>query len=157
MLSGLRTAADWLEGRKVENVEYKALRGIEGVKEAEVTVGGLNLKVAIANSTGAAKQLIKKIQSGEATYHFVEVMACPGGCVNGGGQPIVSSTVRNWTDIRVARAKALYDEDAAKTLRKSHENPEIKAIYDEYLGKPNGHKSHELLHTSYEKRDLYID
>ncbi len=152
MEAALRTAADWLEGRSVENVEYKALRGIEGVKEAEVTVGGLNLKVAIANSTGAAKQLIKKIQSGEATYHFVEVMACPGGCVNGGGQPIVDASTRMDVDPRVARAAGLYAEDEAKTIRKSHENPDIIKVYEEYLGKPGGHKAHELLHTTYTAR-----
>ncbi len=152
MEAALRTAADWLEGRSVENVEYKALRGIEGVKEAEVTVGGLNLKVAIANSTGAAKQLIKKIQSGEATYHFVEVMACPGGCVNGGGQPIVDASTRMDVDPRVARAAGLYAEDESKTIRKSHENPDIKKIYADYLGQPGAHKAHELLHTTYVKR-----
>ena len=152
MEAALRTAADWLEGRKVENVEYKALRGIEGVKEAEVTVGGLNLKVAIANSTGAAKQLIKKIQAGEATYHFVEVMACPGGCVNGGGQPIVNASTRMDVDPRVARAAGLYAEDEAKTIRKSHENPDIIKVYEDFLGKPGSHKAHELLHTTYTKR-----
>lgn len=152
MEAALRTAADWLEGRKVENVEYKALRGIEGVKEAEVTVGGLNLKVAIANSTGAAKQLIKKIQSGEATYHFVEVMACPGGCVNGGGQPIVDASTRMDVDPRVARAAGLYAEDEAKTIRKSHENPDIIKVYEDFLGKPGSHKAHELLHTTYVAR-----
>ena len=152
MEAALRTAADWLEGRKVENVEYKALRGIEGVKEAEVTVGGLNLKVAIANSTGAAKKLIKKIQAGEATYHFVEVMACPGGCVNGGGQPIVDASTRMDVDPRVARAAGLYAEDEAKAIRKSHENPDIIKVYEEYLGKPGSHKAHDLLHTTYVKR-----
>ncbi|MBR6668347.1 MAG: [Clostridia bacterium] len=152
MEAALRTAADWLEGRKVENVEYKALRGIEGVKEAEVTVGGLNLKVAIANSTGAAKKLIKKIQAGEATYHFVEVMACPGGCVNGGGQPIVDASTRMDVDPRVARAAGLYAEDEAKTIRKSHENPDIIKVYEEYLGKPGSHKAHDLLHTTYTAR-----
>ncbi len=152
MEAALRTAADWLEGRSVENVEYKALRGIEGVKEAEVTVGGVSLKVAIANSTGAAKQLIKKIQSGEATYHFVEVMACPGGCVNGGGQPIVDASTRMDVDPRVARAAGLYAEDEAKTIRKSHENPDIIKVYEEYLGKPGSHKAHELLHTTYVER-----
>ena len=152
MEAALRTAADWLEGRKVENVEYKALRGIEGVKEAEVTVGGLNLKVAIANSTGAAKQLIKKIQAGEATYHFVEVMACPGGCVNGGGQPIVDASTRMDVDPRVARAAGLYAEDEAKAIRKSHENPDIIKVYEEYLGKPGSHKAHDLLHTTYTAR-----
>ncbi len=152
MEAALRTAADWLEGRSVENVEYKALRGIAGVKEAEVTVGGLNLKVAIANSTGAAKQLIKKIQAGEATYHFVEVMACPGGCVNGGGQPIVDASTRMDVDPRVARAAGLYAEDEAKAIRKSHENPDIIKVYEEYLGKPGSHKAHDLLHTTYVKR-----
>ena len=152
MEAALRTAADWLEGKSVENVEYKALRGIEGVKEAEVTVGGLNLKVAIANSTGAAKKLIKKIQAGEATYHFVEVMACPGGCVNGGGQPIVDASTRMDVDPRVARAAGLYAEDEAKTIRKSHENPDIIKVYEEYLGKPGSHKAHDLLHTTYVKR-----
>ena len=152
MEAALRTAADWLEGRSVENVEYKALRGIEGVKEAEVTVGGLNLKVAIANSTGAAKRLIKKIQAGEATYHFVEVMACPGGCVNGGGQPIVDASTRMDVDPRVARAAGLYAEDEAKTIRKSHENPDIIKVYEDFLGKPGSHKAHELLHTTYVKR-----
>ncbi len=152
MEAALRTAADWLEGRSVENVEYKALRGIAGVKEAEVTVGGLNLKVAIANSTGAAKELIKKIKSGEATYHFVEVMACPGGCVNGGGQPIVDASTRMDVDPRVARAAGLYAEDEAKAIRKSHENPDIIKVYEEYLGKPGSHKAHDLLHTTYVKR-----
>ena len=152
MEAALRTAADWLEGRSVENVEYKALRGIDGVKEAEVTVGGLNLKVAIANSTGAAKRLIKKIQAGEATYHFVEVMACPGGCVNGGGQPIVNASTRMDVDPRVARAAGLYAEDEAKAIRKSHENPDIIKIYEDFLGKPGSHKAHDLLHTTYVKR-----
>ena len=152
MEEALRTAADWLEGKSMENVEYKALRGIEGVKEAEVTVGGLNLKVAIANSTGAAKRLIKKIQAGEATYHFVEVMACPGGCVNGGGQPIVDASTRMDVDPRVARAAGLYAEDEAKTIRKSHENPDIIKVYEEYLGEPGSHKAHDLLHTTYTAR-----
>jgi len=153
MEAALRTAADWLEGKSVENVEYKALRGIEGVKEAEVTVGGLTLKVAIANSTGAAKRLIKKIQAGEATYHFVEVMACPGGCVNGGGQPIVDASTRMDVDPRVARAAGLYAEDEAKTIRKSHENPDIIKVYEDFLGKPGSHKAHELLHTTYTARN----
>ena len=153
MEAALRTAADWLEGKSVENVEYKALRGIEGVKEAEVTVGGLNLKVAIANSTGAAKKLIKKIQAGEATYHFVEVMACPGGCVNGGGQPIVDASTRMDVDPRVARAAGLYAEDEAKTIRKSHENPDIIKVYEDFLGKPGSHKAHDLLHTTYTARN----
>ena len=157
MEAALRTAYELLTGSELASLDLHDVRGMEGIKEATVKVGDLDVNVAVCSSTGKAAELLDSIKSGEKNYHFIEVMGCPGGCVNGGGQPIVSSTVRNWTDIRVARAKALYDEDAAKTLRKSHENPEIKAIYEEYLGKPNGHKSHELLHTTYEKRDLYID
>ena len=157
MEAALRTAYELLTGSELASLDLHDVRGMEGIKEATIKVGDLDVSVAVCSSTGKAAELLDAIKAGEKNYTFIEVMGCPGGCVNGGGQPIVSSTVRNWTDIRVARAKALYDEDAAKTLRKSHENPEIKAIYEEYLGKPNGHKSHELLHTSYEKRDLYID
>ncbi|MBO5501974.1 MAG: iron hydrogenase small subunit, partial [Clostridia bacterium] len=157
MEAALRTAYELITGNELENIDLHDVRGMEGIKEATVKVGDLDVNVAVCSSTGKAAELLDAIKAGEKNYTFIEVMGCPGGCVNGGGQPIVPSSVRNWTDIRVARAKALYDEDAAKTLRKSHLNPEIKAIYEEYLGKPNGHKSHELLHTTYEKRDLYID
>ena len=157
MEAALRTAYELITGTELASLDLHEVRGMEGIKEATVKVGDLDVNVAVCSSTGKAAELLDAIKAGEKNYTFIEVMGCPGGCVNGGGQPIVSSTVRNWTDIRVARAKALYDEDAAKTLRKSHENPEIKAIYEEYLGKPNSHKSHELLHTTYEKRDLYID
>ena len=157
MEAALRTAYELLTGSELASLDLHDVRGMEGIKEATVKVGDLDVNVAVCSSTGKAAELLDAIKAGEKNYTFIEVMGCPGGCVNGGGQPIVPSSVRNWTDIRVARAKALYDEDAAKTLRKSHLNPEIKAIYDEFLGKPNGHKSHELLHTTYEKRDLYID
>ncbi|MBE5801203.1 MAG: ferredoxin [Clostridiales bacterium] len=157
MEAALRTAYELITGTELASLDLHDVRGMEGIKEATVKVGDLDVNVAVCSSTGKAAELLDAIKAGEKNYTFIEVMGCPGGCVNGGGQPIVSSAVRNWTDIRVARAKALYDEDAAKTLRKSHLNPEIKAIYDEFLGKPNGHKSHELLHTTYEKRDLYID
>ena len=152
MEAALRTAADVLEGKSIENVEYKAVRGLEGIKEANVTLGGVEVKAAVAHSTGAAKELIKRIKSGEASYHFVEVMACPGGCVNGGGQPIVEAFKRFDVDPRAARAAGLYAEDEAKTIRKSHENPDIQKLYKEYLGEPNGHKAHELLHTHYTDR-----
>ena len=152
MEAALRTAADVLEGKSIEEVKYEAVRGLEGIKEATVVLGGVELKAAVAHSSGAAKELIKRIKSGEATYHFVEVMACPGGCVNGGGQPIVSAFKRMEVDQRAARAAGLYAEDEAKVLRKSHENPDIKKLYDEFLGEPNGHKSHELLHTHYTDR-----
>jgi len=152
MEAALRTAADVLEGRSVEKLEYTAVRGIEGIKEATVTLGGKELKVAVAHSTGAAKKLIKRIQAGEANYAFVEVMACPGGCVNGGGQPIVSAYKRYDVDPRVARAQGLYSEDEAKAIRKSHENADVQKLYAEFLGKPNSHKAHELLHTTYTDR-----
>ena len=152
MEAALRTAADVLEGKSLENVEYKAVRGLEGIKEATLTLGGLEIKAAVAHSTGAAKELIQRIKSGEASYAFVEVMACPGGCVNGGGQPIVEAFKRLDVDPRAARAAGLYAEDAAKTIRKSHENPDIQKLYKEYLGEPNGHKAHELLHTHYTDR-----
>ncbi|MBQ8618371.1 MAG: iron hydrogenase small subunit [Clostridia bacterium] len=152
MEAALRTAADVLEGKSLENVEYKAVRGLEGIKEATLTLGGLEIKAAVAHSTGAAKELIQRIKSGEASYAFVEVMACPGGCVNGGGQPIVEAFKRLDVDPRAARAAGLYAEDEAKTIRKSHENPDIQKLYKEYLGEPNGHKAHELLHTHYTDR-----
>ena len=152
MEAALRTAADVLEGKSLENVEYKAVRGLEGIKEATLTLGGMEIKAAVAHSTGAAKELIQRIKSGEANYAFVEVMACPGGCVNGGGQPIVEAFKRLDVDPRAARAAGLYAEDEAKTIRKSHENPDIQKLYKEYLGEPNGHKAHELLHTHYTDR-----
>ena len=152
MEAALRTAADVLENRSVENVEYQPVRGIEGIKEATFTLAGKELKVAIASSTTAAKKLIKRIQAGDNSYAFIEVMACPGGCVNGGGQPFVNAETRMDVDPRVVRASGLYAEDEAKTIRKSHENPDIKKLYAEYLGEPNGHLAHELLHTHYTNR-----
>ena len=155
MEAALRTAYEVITGKTLEDVNFTAVRGMDGIKEASVKIGDLDVNVAVASSTGKASELLEMVKKGEKNYTFIEIMGCPGGCVNGGGQPIVSSQIRNWTDIRPLRAKALYDEDASKKLRKSHENPEIKQIYEEYLGKPNGHKSHELLHTTYEKRELY--
>ena len=157
MEAALRTAYEVITGKTLEKVDFTEVRGMEGIKEATVKVGDLDVNVAVASSTGKAAELLDSIKNGEKTYHFIEIMGCPGGCVNGGGQPIVSAQIRNWTDIRVERAKALYSEDAGKALRKSHENPEIIKIYDEFLGKPNSHKAHELLHTTYEKRPLYND
>jgi len=155
MEAALRTAYEAITGKTLEDVNFTAVRGMDGIKEASVKIGDLDVNVAVASSTGKASELLEMVKKGEKNYTFIEIMGCPGGCVNGGGQPIVSSQIRNWTDIRPLRAKALYDEDASKKLRKSHENPEIKQIYEEYLGKPNGHKSHELLHTTYEKLELY--
>ncbi|OJV65994.1 MAG: ferredoxin [Clostridiales bacterium 38-18] len=155
MEAAIRTVADVLTGQDLENVDYTAVRGVEGIKEATVNVAGMDIKVAVAHNTTNAGILLEKIKKGEADYHFIEVMACPGGCVNGGGQPIQPANVRNVIDIRAERAKALYSEDASKEVRKSHKNPEIKRLYDEYLGKPNSHKAHELLHTHYVAREKF--
>ncbi len=156
MEAALRTAYEVITGKKLEDVNFTEVRGVKGIKEATVKVGDMDVNVAVCSSTGKAAELLDSVKRGEKNYHFIEVMGCPGGCVNGGGQPIVSAQVRNWTDIRAERAKALYAEDEAKPVRKSHENSEIKQIYEEFLGKPNSHKAHELLHTTYEQRDIYI-
>lgn len=157
MEAALRTVAEILEGKSIDNIEYNAVRGVEGIKEATVEAGGLKIKAAVAHGLGNARKLLDKIKAGEAEYHFVEIMACPGGCVNGGGQPIQPSSVRSWIDLRSERAKAIYEEDRDLPIRKSHENPKIKMLYDEYFGKPGSHKSHELLHTHYTKRENYPD
>lgn len=153
--AALRTAADVLEGTDHANVEYKEIRGTKGFKEAVYKIAGMDVKVAVVSGLDNANELLKKIESGEADYHIVEVMCCPGGCVNGGGQPIQSATVRAYTDIKALRAKALYDEDEAKTLRKSHLNPVVNECYEWMGGKPGCHKAHELLHTTYVKRDRF--
>ncbi len=156
MEAALRTAYTLITGSELEDINLTCVRGMEGIKEATVKVGDLDVNVAVCSSTGKASELLDAVKRGEKNYHFIEVMGCPGGCVNGGGQPIVSARVRNWEDIRTKRAGALYTEDESKTIRKSHKNPEIEMIYKDFLGKPNSHKAHELLHTTYEQRDLYI-
>lgn len=155
MEAALRTVAEILEGKSLENIEYNAVRGIDGIKEATLTLGGIEVKVAVAHGTASAKKVLEMIKSGEKNYHFIEVMGCSGGCVTGGGQPQVCSKIVMDVDIRVERAKALYEEDRVMEYRKSHENPMIKKLYDEYLGKPNGHKAHELLHTHYVAREKF--
>ena len=155
MEAALRTAYELVTGETLEKVEFDAVRGVEGVKEASVKVGDVTLNVAVAHGTANAAKLLDAIKAGEKTYHFIEVMGCPGGCVTGGGQPIVSAAKRMECDPKELRAAALYREDAGKALRKSHENPSIKKLYDEYLGKPNSHKAHELLHTTYTARPKY--
>ncbi len=155
MEAALRTVADVLTGKDLEAIEYQAVRGIAGIKEATVNVAGMDINVAIASSTGAAEKLLESIKNGEKNYHFIEIMACPGGCVNGGGQPIVPAEVRNVLDPRVERAKGLYAEDVDKPLRKSHKNSAINKLYDEFLEKPNSHKAHELLHTQYAPRPKF--
>jgi len=155
MEAALRTAYEVITGKELENVDFTAVRGIEGIKEATIKVGDLDVSVAVAHGTGNASKLLDMIKSGEKNYTFIEVMGCPGGCVTGGGQPIVSAQDKMTCDPKVLRAKALYGEDAGKAKRKSHENKEVQKLYDEFLGKPNSHKAHELLHTHYVKREKY--
>ena len=156
MEAALRTAVWTLTGKPDSTpVEFKEVRGVEGIKEAAYNVAGMEVKVAVASGLANAKALLKKVKAGEASYHFIEIMGCPGGCVNGGGQIIQPASVRNFTDIRAERAKVLYGIDEANTLRFSHENPDVKALYDEFFGEPNSHKAHEILHTSYKAQKLY--
>ena len=156
MEAALRTAVWKLTGETSDSpIEFKEVRGIEGIKEATYEVAGLKVKVAVASGLKNANEVLTKIKNGEADYQFVEIMACPGGCVNGGGQPQVSGSVRNFTDVRGLRAKALYDQDAAMPVRKSHENEAVKKLYEEYLGQPGSHKAHETLHTTYVKRSIH--
>ncbi|MCM1226046.1 MAG: NADH-dependent [FeFe] hydrogenase, group A6 [Clostridium sp.] len=154
MEAALRTAVETLTGEELPNVEFTDVRGTEGIKEAAYDVAGMKVKVAVASGLGNARELLTKVKNGEADYQFIEIMGCPGGCVNGGGQPQQPASVRNFTDIRALRAKVLYDLDASRELRKSHENPVIKELYDNYLGEPGSHKAHELLHTTYVKRTI---
>ncbi|MBC5687379.1 iron hydrogenase small subunit [Mediterraneibacter sp. NSJ-55] len=154
MEAALRTAVEELTGEELEKVEFMEVRGAEGIKEAVYHVAGMDVKVAVASGLSNAKIIMDKIRAGKADYHFVEIMCCPGGCVNGGGQPQVHADVRNFTDVRAIRAKVLYDNDAAKTLRKSHENPSIQRVYEEYLGEPGSQKAHHILHTTYVKRSI---
>ena len=128
---------------------------MEGIKEATIKINDLDVKIAVAHGTANARKLLDAIRNGEKEYHFIEIMACPGGCINGGGQPIVDGETRLKVDVRSERAKALYSEDRAKVLRKSHENPSVQQIYKDWLGEPGGHVSHKYLHTHYEKRELY--
>ncbi|MGN0649158.1 MAG: NADH-dependent [FeFe] hydrogenase, group A6 [Oscillospiraceae bacterium] len=156
MEAALRTAVWTLTGKPANTpVEFTEVRGVEGIKEATYNVNGMEVKVAVASGLANAKALLKKVKSGEATYHFIEVMGCPGGCVNGGGQIIQPASVRNFTDIRAERAKVLYGIDEANALRCSHENPDIQTLYSEFLGEPNSHKAHEILHTTYKANKLY--
>lgn len=152
MEAALRTAVHTLTGENP--IDFPELRGTEGIKEAEYDVAGMKVKVAVASGLANARELLEKVQNGEADYQFIEIMGCPGGCVNGGGQPQVAMGIRNFVDIREKRAKVLYDIDASMPLRQSHENPAIKAIYDEYFGQPGSHKAHEVLHTTYVKRSV---
>ena len=155
MEAALRTAYEVVTGKELPKVEFEQVRGLEGVKEATIQVGDIPLSVAVAHGTANAAKVLESVRSGEKKYHFIEVMGCPGGCVTGGGQPIVSAQKRMDVNPGALRASALYGEDKDKPMRKSHENKGVQKLYEEFLEKPNSHKAHELLHTHYEARPKY--
>ena len=155
MEAALRTAQDILTGENLDKIDFEAVRGGEGIKRATVNIAGKDLKVVAASGLANARTILEEIKSGKADYQFVEIMACPGGCIMGGGQPIKSSKVRAEVDVRKLRADALYTIDEKSTIRKSHENPALQTIYRNYLGEPGGELAHKLLHTSYTKREKY--
>ena len=155
MEAALRTAYETVTGKTLAKVDFEDVRGKDGIKKATINLDGKELKVAVAHGLANARTIMEEIKNGTADYQFVEIMACPGGCVMGGGQPIRSSKDRNEMDVRALRAGCLYSIDEKSTTRKSHENPVIKELYKEFLGEPCGHKSHELLHTHYVAREKY--
>jgi NADH-quinone oxidoreductase subunit G/NADP-reducing hydrogenase subunit HndD len=150
MEAAVRTAYEVLAGKPLNKIDLTAVRGFEGIKEAELDIKGTKVKVAVAHTLKNARALLDQIEEGKSPYAFIEVMTCPGGCLGGGGQAIPTT----W-EIRQKRADSIYKEDRLMPLRKSHDNPAIKAIYEEFLNEPLGHLSHELLHTHYEERGIY--
>ena len=154
MEAALRTAAEVLEGKKLEKLEFNDVRGTQGYKKATYNLAGAEINVAVVSGTANAKKLLNAIKAGEEKVDFIEVMACPGGCVNGGGQPTQPAVVRNNVDLKALRASVLYKADSVMDLRKSHENSAVKKLYDEFFGEPGSHKAHEILHTKYVKRGL---
>ena len=155
MEAALRTVVEVVTGKDAPSVDFKEVRGTKGLNEATYDIAGTKVKVAVCSGLKNARELMNRVKEGTADYHFIEIMACPGGCVNGGGQPIKSADVRNNKDIRAIRAKAIYDTDAKMKLRKSHLNPAVQTIYKDYFKEPNSHKAHEVLHTSYVPRDKF--
>ena len=150
MEAALRTAYEWITEENLDDVEFTMVRGLDSVKEATIKIKDMEIKAAIASGLGNARKLLNKIREGKADYQIIEIMACPGGCIDGGGQPFI----RGNYDILEKRMNALYEEDRNKTIRKSHKNPDIIKLYEEFLEKPNSHKAHQLLHTTYKKREV---
>lgn len=157
MEAALRTVADIVSGEELQSIEYHDVRGLQGIKEAVIDIDGTKIRVAAVHGTANAGNLLDCIKRKEKSYHFIEIMGCPGGCVTGGGQPYVDARTRYRVDPAKARAEATYTEDERMTIRKSHKNPSVMKLYDEFLGEPCGHKSHELLHTRYTERDRYLN
>ena len=155
MEAALRTAGEKLSGEELKSLDFTEVRGTDGIKEASYTVNGMEVKVCVVSGLANANTIMEKVKNGTADYHFIEIMGCPGGCVNGGGQPVQPASVRNFVDLRARRAAALYEADKDMPLRKSHESEAVKRLYDEFLGEPGSHKAHEVLHTSYVARPKY--
>ncbi len=155
MEAALRTAVEKLTGEELQSLDFTEVRGTDGIKEATYNVAGMDIKVCVASGLANAHKVMESVKNGTSEYHFIEIMGCPGGCVNGGGQPIQHAVVRNFVDLRGIRAAALYEADKNLPVRKSHESEAIKRIYDEFLGEPGSHVAHEVLHTSYVKRPKY--
>ena len=155
MEAALRTVVEKVVGAEMAPLEYHEVRGMDGVKEASYDLPGKTVRVCVASGLHNVKLVLDGVRSGTMQYDFIEFMACPGGCINGGGQPLQHADVRNFTDIKALRAAALYKQDEGMTLRRSHQNPMVNAIYQEYLGEPGGHKAHSLLHCSYIKQKKY--
>ncbi len=155
MEAALRTAVEKLSGEELKSLDFTEVRGTEGIKEASYTVNGMEIKVCVVSGLANANTIMEKVKNGTADYHFIEIMGCPGGCVNGGGQPIQHAVVRNFVDLRARRAAALYEADKDMPLRKSHESEAVKRLYAEFLDEPGSHKAHEVLHTSYVARPKY--
>lgn len=155
MEAALRTAVEKLSGEELKSLDFTEVRGTDGIKEASYTVNGMEVKVCVVSGLANANTIMEEVKNGTADYHFIEIMGCPGGCVNGGGQPIQHAVVRNFVDLKARRAAALYEADKDMPLRKSHESEAVKRLYDEFLGEPGSHKAHEVLHTSYVARPKY--
>ena len=155
MEAALRTAQDILTGKDLEKIEFEAVRGGKGIKKATVNIAGKEIKVVAASGLKNARKILEEIKQGKADYQFIEIMACPGGCIMGGGQPIKSSKIRSEVDVRKLRAESLYTIDEKSTIRKSHENPVLKKIYKDYLEEPGSYRAHKLLHTHYQERPKY--
>ena len=155
MEAALRTAAETITGKELDEIEFEEVRGEKGIKRATIDIEGKKINIVVAHGLSNARKILEEIKQGKADYQFVEIMACPGGCIMGGGQPIVNSKTRSQVDVRAKRANALYEIDEKSKIRKSHENPAIKKLYSEFLEKPGSYRAHKLLHTHYEKREKY--
>ena len=157
MEAALRSVSYILDGTEIKNVEFKQVRGTKGIKEAKINIAGKEHKIAVSQGLANASKILDEIREGKSPYSFVEIMTCPGGCINGGGQPIVDEYKASKIDVKALRAKALYKADKKAKHRKAHENQSVKKIYEDFIGKPNGKEAHRLLHTHYNKQEVYVE